>query len=263
MQPSDSIGVDSLFSIRGKIALVTGGSRGIGLMIARGFLESGAKVYISSRKKEVCDNVAAELSKVGECISVPADISKYEGCEQLAREMAKREQRLDVLVNNAGAAWGESLAEYSEAGWDKVIDTNVKGVFFLTRDLLPLLEKAAKPGDPARIINVGSIDGIKAPFLETYAYPASKAAVHHMTRDLAIKLGRRNITVNAIAPGPFESHMTKWMLENYQKQIENSCPLGRIGSPGDMAGVALYLASRAGAYVNGVVIPVDGGICIS
>lgn len=263
MQPSDSIGVDSLFSIRGKIALVTGGSRGIGLMIARGFLESGAKVYISSRKKEVCDNVAAELSKVGECISVPADISKYEGCEQLAREMAKREQRLDILVNNAGAAWGESLAEYSEAGWDKVIDTNVKGVFFLTRDLLPLLEKAAKPGDPARIINVGSIDGIKAPFLETYAYPASKAAVHHMTRDLAIKLGRRNITVNAIAPGPFESHMTKWMLENYQKQIENSCPLGRIGSPGDMAGVALYLASRAGAYVNGVVIPVDGGICIS
>ena len=263
MQPSDSIGVDSLFSIRGKIALVTGGSRGIGLMIARGFLESGAKVYISSRKKEVCDNVAAELSKVGECISVPADISKYEGCEQLAREMAKREQRLDVLVNNAGAAWGESLAEYSEAGWDKVIDTNVKGVFFLTRDLLPLLEKAAKPGDPARIINVGSIDGIKAPFLETYAYPASKAAVHHMTRDLAIKLGRRNITVNAIAPGPFESHMTKWMLENYQKQIENSCPLGRIGSPGDMAGVALYLASRAGAYVNGAVIPVDGGICIS
>jgi NAD(P)-dependent dehydrogenase (short-subunit alcohol dehydrogenase family) len=263
MQPSDSIQVDSLFSVRGKIALVTGGSRGIGLMIARGFLESGAKVYISSRKKEVCDSVAAELSKAGECISIPADISNYEGCEQLAREMAKREQRLDVLVNNAGAAWGQPLAEYSEAGWDKVIDTNVKGVFFLTRDLLPLLEKAARPGDPARIINVGSIDGIKAPFLETYAYPASKAAVHHMTRDLAVKLGRRNITVNAIAPGPFESHMTKWMLENFQKEIEKSCPLGRIGSPGDMAGVAIYLASRAGAYVNGVVIPVDGGICIS
>ena len=263
MDPNEAIRVDSLFSIKGKIALVTGGSRGIGLMIARGFLESGAKVYISSRKKEVCDAVAVQLAKVGECISVPADVSTLAGCRSLAGEISQREARLDVLVNNAGAAWGAPLAEYSEAGWDKVIDTNVKSVFFLTRELMPLLEKSAKPEDPARVINVGSIDGIKAPFLETYAYPASKAAVHHMTRDLAVKLAGRNITVNAIAPGPFESQMTKWMLENHKENIEASCPLRRIGNPGDMAGVALYLASRAGAYVNGVVIPVDGGICIT
>jgi NAD(P)-dependent dehydrogenase (short-subunit alcohol dehydrogenase family) len=232
-------------------------------MIARGFLESGAKVYISSRKQDVCDAVARELSSVGECISLPADVSTLDGCKRLAHEISAREDRLNILVNNAGAAWGAPLAEYSEAGWDKVIDTNVKSTFFLTRELLPLLEKAGTKEDPARVINVGSIDGIKAPFLETYAYPASKAAVHHMTRDLAVKLAGHNVTVNAIAPGPFESQMTKWMLENFQTKIESTCPLGRIGNPSDMAGVALYLASRAGAYVNGVVIPVDGGICIT
>jgi NAD(P)-dependent dehydrogenase (short-subunit alcohol dehydrogenase family) len=262
MEPNEAIHVESLFSLKGKTALITDGSRGIGLMIARGFLESGAKVYISSRKKDVCDAVAAELSKVGQCVSVPADVSTLDGCRHLAQQIAG-EDRLHVLVNNAGAVWSAPIAEYTESGWDKVIDTNVKSTFFLTRELLPLLEKAAKPEDPARVINVGSIDGIKAPFLETYAYPASKAAVHHMTRDLAAKFGGRNITVNAIAPGPFPSQMTKWMLENYQKQIEKSCPLRRIGNSSDMAGVAIYLASRAGAYVNGVVIPVDGGICIS
>jgi NAD(P)-dependent dehydrogenase (short-subunit alcohol dehydrogenase family) len=263
MKPTEAIHVEDLFSVKGKVALVTGGSRGIGLMIARGFLESGAKVYISSRKKEVCDAVAQQLSSVGECVSIPADVSTVAGCQALAKEIAAREGRLHVLVNNAGAAWGGTLAEYPEAGWDKVIDTNVKSVFFLTKELIPLLEKAGTPQDPARVINVGSIDGIKAPFLETYAYPASKAAVHHMTRDLAVKLGGRNITVNAIAPGPFESQMTKWMLENFQQQFEKQCPMRRIGEPSDMAGVAIYLASRAGAYVNGVVIPVDGGICIT
>jgi NAD(P)-dependent dehydrogenase (short-subunit alcohol dehydrogenase family) len=263
MHPNEAIHVDSLFSLKGKTAVITGGSRGIGLMIARGFLESGAKVYISSRKKDVCDSVAAELSKVGECISVPADVSTLAGCQLLAQQIASAEPRLHILVNNAGAAWGAPLADYTEAGWDKVIDTNVKSTFFLTRELMPQLEKAATPEDPARVINVGSIDGIKAPFLETYAYPASKAAVHHMTRDLAVKLAGRNVTVNAIAPGPFPSQMTKWMLETYQKQIETTCPLRRIGNSADMAGVAIYLASRAGAYVNGVVIPVDGGICIT
>jgi len=263
MQPNESVHVDSLFSVKGKIALVTGGSRGIGLMIARGFVESGAKVYISSRKKDVCDAVAKELSTVGECHSIPADLSTLAGCQHLAGELKARETKLDILVNNAGAAWGGTMAEYSEKGWDKVMDTNVKAIFFLTRELMPLLEKSATADDPARVINVGSIDGIKPPFLETYAYPPSKAAVHQMTRDLANKLGHKNITVNAIAPGPFESHMTEWMLGSFKKKIEESCPLHRIGRPGDMAGVALYLASRAGSYVNGVIIPVDGGICVS
>jgi NAD(P)-dependent dehydrogenase (short-subunit alcohol dehydrogenase family) len=263
MQPKEAINVPDLFSIKGKVALVTGGSRGIGLMIARGYLEAGAKVYISSRKKAVCDETAQQLGEVGECVSIPADVSTAAGCAALAKEIAAREKRLHILVNNAGAVWMAPIGEYTESGWDKVIDTNLKSMFFLTRELLPLLEKAASAADPARIINVGSIDGIKAPFLETFAYPASKAAVHHMTRDLAVKLGGKNITVNAIAPGPFESQMTKWMLDNFQKQFEKTCPMRRIGAPGDMAGVAIYLASRAGSYVDGVVIPVDGGICVT
>ena len=260
MQP---IHVSDLFSIEGKTALVTGGSRGIGMMIARGFLESGAKVYISSRKKEVCDEAARQLSEAGVCVSVPADVSTAAGCAALAKEIAAREPRLHILVNNAGAAWGAPMAEYSESGWDKVIDTNVKSIFFLTRELAPLLEKTGTPADPARVINIGSIDGIKVPFLETYAYPASKAAVHQLTRNLAVKFAGKNITVNAIAPGPFESKMTEWMLEHFQDRFEKDCPLRRIGAPADMAGVAIYLASRAGAYVNGVVIPVDGGFCIT
>ena len=263
MQPREAIQVGDLFSIRGKTALVTGGSRGIGLMIARGFLEAGAKVYISSRKKEVCDDVARQLSEAGECISLPADVSSASGCADLATEIAAREQRLHILVNNAGAAWGGALADYPESGFDKVIDTNLKSVFFLTRELLPMLDKAASASDPARVINVGSIDGIKVPFTENFAYGPSKAAVHHMTRDLAVKLSGRNITVNAIAPGPFESRMTEWMLEHFQESLEKQCPLHRIGCPADMAGVAIYLSSRAGAYVNGVVIPVDGGLSIT
>jgi NAD(P)-dependent dehydrogenase (short-subunit alcohol dehydrogenase family) len=257
-----AINVKDLFSIAGKVALVTGGSRGIGFMIARGYVEAGAKVYISSRKKEACDEAAAKLSEIGPCISIPADLSTTEGCKHLSDELAAREPSLNILVNNAGAAWGAPLEEYPENGFDKVMDTNVKGVFFLTQNLLPLLEKAARADDPARVINIGSIDGIKVPFIENYAYAPSKAAVHHMTHVLAVKLGERNITVNAIAPGPFESQMTKWMLENYKESIEASCPLKRIGAPADMAGIAIYLASRAGAYVNGVVIPVDGGICL-
>jgi NAD(P)-dependent dehydrogenase (short-subunit alcohol dehydrogenase family) len=261
-QEEQALTIGELFSIKGKVALVTGGSRGIGLMIARGYLEAGAKVYISSRKKEVCDGVAAELSKIGECVSLPADLSTTEGCKHLADELSAREAALHILVNNAGAAWGAALEEYPEAGFDRVMDTNVKGLFFLTQYLLPLLEKAARPGDPARVINIGSIDGIKVPFIENYAYGPSKAAVHHLTRVLAVKLGERGITVNAIAPGPFESQMTKWLLEHHKKNIEANCPLQRIGEPTDMAGTAIYLASRAGAYVNGVVIPVDGGICL-
>ena len=249
-----------LFSIAGKTALVTGGSRGIGLMIARGFVEAGAKVYISSRKADVCDRAAAELAQAGTCVSLPADLSTEAGAHALADAVATREQALDILVNNAGANWGAPLAEYPDAAWDKVLALNVKSVFHLSRLLLPLLERAARPGDPARIINVGSIDGLHVPVLETYAYSASKAAVHHLTRVLARRLAPHGVTVNAVAPGPFESKMMAETLQRFRDAIVASCPLGRIGEPEDMAGVAIYLASRAGAYLTGAVIPVDGGI---
>ena len=258
----EAVNVNDLFSIAGKTALVTGGSRGIGAMIARGYLEAGAKVYISSRKRDACDAAAHELSEFGECISLPADLTTVEGCQQLAAEIKARETALHILVNNAGANWGAPLGEYPEAGWDKVMDTNVKGIFFLTQELLPQLEAAARPGDPGRVINIGSIDAIHIPFVDNYAYSASKAAVHHMTQVLAVKLGERNITVNAVAPGFFLSKMTEWLLENFEERIIERCPLHRTGQPGDMAGVAIYLASRAGAYVNGAVITVDGGTCL-
>jgi NAD(P)-dependent dehydrogenase (short-subunit alcohol dehydrogenase family) len=252
--------VPDLFDIAGKIALVTGGSRGIGLMIARGFVEAGATVYISSRKAEVCDEVAAELSKIGTCVSLPADLSAEPACIELAQQLAAREERLHILVNNAGATWGAPIEEFPASGWDKVLDLNVKSPFFLTRACLHLLEAAATADDPARVINIGSIDGIQVPLLETYSYSSSKAAVHQLTRHLARHLGRRNITVNAIAPGPFESKMMAETLRNFGDSIAASSPLGRIGRPDDMAGAAIFLASRAGAYVTGAVLPVDGGI---
>jgi len=249
-----------LFDIAGKTALVTGGSRGIGLMIARGYVEAGAKVYISSRKAEVCDEVAAELSESGTCISIPADLSRDEECARLAEEMTAHEPALDILVNNAGATWGAPLADYPADAWDKVMTLNAKSPFLLTRALVPALRAAATAEDPARVINIGSIDGIQVPMMETYAYSASKAAVHQLTRHLARQLGRHNITVNAVAPGPFESKMMAATLRDFRESIEQSSPLRRIGRPDDMAGVAIYLASRAGSYVTGAVIPVDGGI---
>ena len=251
----------NLFSLQGKVALVTGGSRGIGLMIARGYVEAGAKVYVSSRKADACEQVATELSTIGPCVALPADCGTDAGCRKLAEALTAREPRLHVLVNNAGANWGAPLAEYPDSAWDKVLGLNLKGVFNLTRACLPLLEAAVAPGDPARVINIGSIDGLRAPALETYAYSASKAAVHHLTRHLAARLAPR-ITVNAVAPGPFESKMMAATLERFRDAIVASCPLGRIGEPDDMAGVAIYLASRAGAYVTGAVIPVDGGITL-
>ncbi len=254
--------MSDLFSIKDKVALVTGGSRGIGRMIARGYVEAGAKVYVSARKQDVCDQVAAELSQVGTCISVPADCGTQAGCEALAQAVAARESRLHILVNNAGANWGASLTEYPDSAWDKVLALNVKAVFHLTRACLPMLRAAATPADPARVINTGSIDGLRVPLLETYAYSSSKAAVHHLTRALAVRLAPDHITVNAVAPGPFESKMMHETLERFRDSIVGSCPLGRIGEPEDMAGVAIYLASRAGAYVTGAVIPVDGGITV-
>jgi NAD(P)-dependent dehydrogenase (short-subunit alcohol dehydrogenase family) len=248
-----------LFSIAGRTALVTGGSRGIGLMIARGYVEAGAKVYISSRKADVCDQVAAELSEVGECTALPADLSSEDECRRLAEAMAEREPSLDILVNNAGATWGAPLEQFDEAAWERVLALNVKGVFHLTKFLVPLLEKAGTADEPARVINVGSIDGIHVPILETYSYSASKAAVHQLTRHLARRLAP-TVTVNAIAPGPFESKMMAATLEAAGDAIAASAPLKRIGRPDDMAGVAIFLASRAGAYLTGAVIPVDGGI---
>lgn len=255
--------ISNLFSIEGKVALVTGGSRGIGLMIARAYVENGVKVYISSRKAEVCDAVAAELSQSGTCISLPADLSTDEGRKSLVASLKEKEDSLDILVNNAGAVWAAPFKDFPDNGYDKTMDINVRAVFLLTRDLLPLLEKNASTINPARIINIGSIDGLRVPEVDNFPYAASKAAVHQLTRVLAVKLGRKGITVNAIAPGPFESKMTEWMLDNFKAQIEAQCPLKRIGSPEDMAGMAIYLASPAGAYVNGTIIPLDGGIHIS
>lgn len=252
--------MSNLFDISGKVAVVTGGSRGIGLMIARGFVEAGAKTYISSRKADVCDAVAEELSKSGECISIPADLGSEAGCRYLADEVAKREEQVHILVNNAGATWGAPIAEFPDDAFDKVMNLNVKGIFHLTRFLLPQLEKAATEADPARVINIGSIDGIQAPAMETYAYSSSKAAVHQLTRHLAHNLANRNIIVNAIAPGPFESKMMHETLQRFGDNIRATNPRKRIGEPDDMAGTAIFLSSKASAYITGVVIPVDGGI---
>jgi NAD(P)-dependent dehydrogenase (short-subunit alcohol dehydrogenase family) len=254
--------VKDLFSIAGKVALVTGGSRGIGLMIARGYVEAGAKVYISSRKKAVCDQVAAELSKSGTCLSLPADLGTESECNRLAAELAQREPKLHILVNNAGANWGAPLTEYPDDAWDKVLALNLKSIFHLTRACLPQLEAAGSEADPARVINIGSIDGLRVPMLHTYAYSSSKAAVHHLTRVLAVELAAKHITVNAVAPGPFESKMMAETLRNFGDAIKASVPLGRIGAPEDMAGIAIYLASKAGSYLTGTVIPVDGGITV-
>jgi NAD(P)-dependent dehydrogenase (short-subunit alcohol dehydrogenase family) len=253
-----------LFSIRGKTALVTGGSRGIGLMIARGYVEAGAKVYISSRKAEVCEKVAAELTAEGpgEAIAVPADLSTEAECRGLADVIGERESSLDILVNNAGANWGAPIPEHDEAAWERVLGLNVKGVFHTTRFLVPLLEAAGSAEEPARVINIGSIDGIRVPLLETYAYSSSKAAVHQLTRHLARRLGPL-VTVNAIAPGPFESKMMAATLDAFGDQIAASAPLKRIGRPDDMAGTAIFLASRAGSYVTGAIIPVDGGLTVT
>jgi NAD(P)-dependent dehydrogenase (short-subunit alcohol dehydrogenase family) len=253
------VDISTLFSVQGKVALVTGGSRGIGEMIARGYVAGGARVYISSRKADVCDALAEELSAQGTCISLPADLSTPQGCRELAAAFAEREPELDILVNNAGAAWGEPIEEYSAEGFGKVLDLNVKAVFVLTQALLPQLRAAASAEDPARVIDIGSIDGIQVPLLPTFAYSASKAAVHQLTRHLAKELASDHINVNAIAPGLFPSKMTAFMFEEHEEALLSQIPLGRAGTPEDMAGIALYLGSRASAYTTGAIIPVDGG----
>ena len=260
-----SIDATTLFSLSGKVALVTGGSRGIGRMIAEGFVRAGAKVYITARKPAACEQTATELSALGPCHAAPADIATAHGRGALVRALETREASLHILVNNAGTNWGAAFSDYPEAGFQKVIDLNLAALFFLTRDVTPMLERAARPDDPSRVINIGSIDGLRVPTLPTptFAYSASKAAVHHLTRTLAVALAPKQITVNAVAPGFFESKMTAQTLREHRQAIEDACPLHRIGNPEEMAGVAIYLASRAGAYTNGAVIPVDGGTSIS
>jgi NAD(P)-dependent dehydrogenase (short-subunit alcohol dehydrogenase family) len=253
----------NLFDISGKVALVTGGSRGIGAMIAEGFVASGVKTYISARKAAACDETAARLSEQGECISIPADLSTMEGIQSLVDDIKAHESQLDILVNNAGATWGASLEDFPEAGWDKVMDINVKAPFFLTQALLPLLKASACAEDPARIINVGSIDGLNVNTMGTYSYGPSKAAIHHLTRTFASHLGNNFITANAIAPGPFPSKMTAGIQQAMGDEITENVPLKRWGEPSDMAGAAIFLASKAGAYVSGAIIPVDGGIVAS
>jgi NAD(P)-dependent dehydrogenase (short-subunit alcohol dehydrogenase family) len=249
-----------LFDLTGKVAVVTGGTRGIGLMIARGLLQAGASVYVSSRKAEAGEAAVAELSAFGPVVSVPADLSREEECARLAAEVGASEERVHILVNNAGANWAAPLTEFPASGWDKVLNLNLKAPFFLTREFLPLLEAAGTADDPARIINTGSIDGLQVPGFPTYSYSTSKAAVHQLTRVLARELGPKHITVNAVAPGPFESKMMAATLDAFGDEIAAASPLGRIGRPDDMAGVAVFLSGRGGSYVTGAIIPVDGGI---
>ena len=252
--------IEDLFSVRGKVALITGGSRGLGEMFARAYVENGVKVYISARKADACAALAQELSKVGECVALPADLSKISEIERLAGEIAAREKKLDILINNAGASWGAEFAQFPESGWDKVMNLNLKSVFFMTQKLLPLLKAAGRPDDYARVINIGSIEGMRTSHLEAYSYAASKSGVHHVTRMMAKHLAKERIAVNAIAPGYFPSKMTDAIGEAESAEILTHTPMQRWGQPSDMAGIALYLAAKASAFVCGAVIPVDGGL---
>ena len=252
-----------LFSLAGRVALVTGGSRGIGKMIAAGFLGSGAaRVYITARKAGPCETTATELTAAadgGECIALPIDISTIAGCEQLAGEIIKREPKLDILVNNAGAAWGAEFGEFPESGWDKVMNLNVKSPFFLTQALSKPLRAAASAERPAKVINIASIDGLFVNPLETYSYQASKAALIHLTRRMAAKLIRDHVIVTGIAPGAFASDMNR-AARDHADEVAARVPSGRVGTAEDMAGAAIFLASRAGDYVVGTTLAVDGGV---
>lgn len=248
-----------LFSLKDRVALVTGGSRGIGKMMAKGLLEFGARVYISSRKEAVCEAAAKELSEFGSCIAIPVDVSASEGIHALAKAYGERERKLDILINNAGAAWLAKFDEFPEKGWDKVMDLNVKTPFFLTQALIAPLRASATKEKPAKVINVASVDGIGVNPQETYSYAASKAGLVHLTRRMALRLIEDNIVVSAIAPGPFQSDMNI-AARDHPDEVAKRVPAKRIGTQEDMAGAAIYLASRAGDYVVGSTIIVDGGV---
>jgi len=256
------VNMDRLFAVDGKVALVSGGSSGLGLIMAETLLKSGARVYISSRSEDRCRDAAQHLSQFGECHAIAADVTLAEHRASLVQRIRADEGGLSILVNNAGTNWAAPIEQYTDEGFAKVMNTNVNAAFAMTRDLLSLLQAAASAEDPARVINIGSMDGIHVPVLQrvpTFAYSASKAALHHLTRTLAVDLGPRHITVNAIAPGYFQSRMADHVIKAYEDDIRADCPLGRIGQPEELAGILLYLASRAGAYTTAAIIPVDGG----
>lgn len=252
--------IQELFGVAGKVVLVTGGSRGIGYGIAEGFVKAGARVYICSRKENDCTKAAQALSQFGQVEPIVADLSSVEATRKLAETIAAREDRLDVLVNNAGALWASELEDYPESGWDKTYDLNVKGTFYLIQALLPLLKKAGTTDSPSRIVNIGSIDAYHVPKHETYAYSSSKAAVHMLSKHLAWKLAPDHITVNVIAPGLYLSKMLQGTLETKgEAALLDPVPLKRLAGPSDMAGAAIYLSSTASSFVTGVVLSVDGG----
>ncbi|MEQ8178072.1 MAG: SDR family oxidoreductase [Amphiplicatus sp.] len=252
----------NLFSLEGRTALITGGSRGIGAMIAKGFLVHGAKVYISSRKADQCEATAKELSAYGTCVALPHDVSTVDGCKALAADYLAKEKTLDILVNNAGAAWGAPFAEFPESGWDKVMDLNVKSPFFLTQALHGALKGAAAKGKLAKVIMIASIDGIRINPWETYSYHASKSGLIHLTRRMAASLIGDGIAVSGIAPGAFASEMNR-AARDHEDMVSSMVPAGRIGTEEDMAGAAIFLASRAGDYVVGDTLAVDGGVAYS
>ena len=257
-----SLEINNLFSVKDKVAVVTGGSRGIGEMLSSGFLANGAKVYITARKEEALVAKAEELSdKFGvDCIPFAVDLSNLDGVMKLVDYLTEQEPNgIDFLINNAGAAWGASYDQFPESGWDKVVDLNLKSPFFLTQQLTTLLEKKGTSENPSRVVNIASIDGLHVPFMETYSYTASKSGIIHLTRHLAKTLVSKNIIVNAIAPGPFDSHMLGKAVNFDYSLIADSVPRKRIGTPEDIAGLCIYLCSRAGAYTVGETITCDGG----
>lgn len=254
------MGENPLFAIHGKVALVTGGTRGIGLMIAKALVQAGVKTYICSRKEQACVEAAQELQQYGEVHAIAADLSEMSEIKRLAETITEKEGQLHIVVNNAGASWGAEFESFPESGWDKVMDLNLRSIFFLTQQLMPLLKAAATEEDPSRVINIGSIDGLTCSAFENYSYTASKAALHHMTRQLALNLAKAHININAIAPGPFATKMTEGILRQKEgdEWIEK-IPLKRTGNACDMAGTAVFLCSPASAYITGAVIPLDGG----
>ncbi|KAK3989272.1 hypothetical protein QBC44DRAFT_327874 [Cladorrhinum sp. PSN332] len=257
--------VTSLFSVKDKVVLITGGAKGVGRMISEGFVRNGAKVYISSRDAAACDQACKELNSIstpskGSAHALPADLQSLEQVTKLVSQLSALESKLHVLINNSGATWGTDYDAYPDQAFTKLLTLNLQRVFTLTQQLTPLLEKASTPTDPARVIHIGSIDGIRVPSLPTFAYSASKAGLHHLSRHLAVELGPRGITSNTLACGPFPSKMMAHTLENFGEEIKGANPLGRIGSPGDVAGACIFLSSKAGGYVNGATIALDGGV---